>query len=72
MKSAWTKWKSFAKKAAGIQATILLGIIYIVVMLPIAFIRKVSAKKTAGSVKDSSYWIDRAEIKQDLTWARRQ
>ena len=71
MKSAWTKWRSFAKKAAGIQAAVLLGLIYIVIILPAALIRRFT-RKTDESKEGSSFWVDKAKAKQDLAWAKRQ
>jgi len=71
MKSAWIKWKFFAKKAAGIQAAILLGLIYIVIILPVALIRRLTGGAN-NRKESSSFWADKTKADQDLAWAKRQ
>jgi hypothetical protein len=38
----WTRWKRFAHRAAEVQAVIILGLLYWIVVVPIGSIRKVS------------------------------
>jgi len=64
----WARWKRLAHRAAVVQSNILLGALYILVFLPIAFLRRPfgqSSRVTGG-------WMERKEEPPTLTGARRQ
>jgi hypothetical protein len=64
----WIRWKRLAHRAAVIQSNILLGALYILVFLPIAFVRRPFGR----SFRVAGGWMARKEEPPTLTGARRQ
>lgn len=54
LKDAWRLWIKFGEKFSIIPNTIILTAVYILVLTPIALIRKLAARKK----RKSSYWED--------------
>lgn len=76
MKDYWLKWKKVAKKVAGIQANIVLTIIYILFIIPLSVMIRIFLKKSlygyGYSLRKDSHWVKRREISQDIDWAQHQ
>ena len=72
----WKKWIKVNKKASGLLADILLTVIYIVIIIPIAFLLQIFFKKSllghAHKSKKNSFWSKKDKITHDLAWAREQ
>ena len=60
-----------AKKFGNVQANILLSLVYIVIILPLGYLFKLSGKFQSRPVS-TSYWLLRKKVKQDISWARKQ
>ena len=64
----WTRWKAFAHRAARFQSNVILTILYFVVLLPLALVRRLFANPLAPS----PVWRERSPAAHDLMSARRQ
>jgi hypothetical protein len=64
----WTRWKAFAHRAARIQSNVILTILYFIVLLPLALLRRPFANPLAAS----RIWHERPPADHDLAVARRQ
>lgn len=68
-KSLWARWKTLARHAARIQSNIILTVLYFIVFLPLALIRR-PFSPPFGS--DADAWRERQPVEHDVTSARRQ
>jgi hypothetical protein len=64
----WTRWKAFAHRAARFQSNVILTILYFLVLLPLALLRRPFANPLAAS----PVWRERSPVPHDLDSARRQ
>ena len=67
--SLWARWKSFARQAARVQSNIILTILYFLIFLPLALLRRPFAPRFGGG---ADAWLERQASPRDLTAARRQ
>ena len=67
--SLWARWKAFARVAARVQSNIILTILYFLVFLPLALVRRPFAGKFGGH---ADHWLERQPGPHDLPAARRQ
>jgi hypothetical protein len=72
MNNAWKKWMSLAKKFGNVQANVLLSVVYCLIIAPLGFLFKLLGKFQTYNAKNSSYWLLRKKVKQDISWARKQ
>ena len=63
---------SLAKKFGNVQANILLSVVYLIIIIPLGFYFKLTGKFQINGVRNSSYWLLRKKVKQDMSWARKQ
>jgi hypothetical protein len=68
MPTLWTRWKGFAHRAARVQSNAILTILYFLVLLPLALVRRPFANPLAAPPT----WHERPPISHDLISARRQ
>ena len=68
-RSLWTRWKAFARTAARVQSNIILAILYFVVFLPLALIRRPFGDLLG---RDMTVWRAREQAPRDLRSARQQ
>jgi hypothetical protein len=67
--SLWARWKTLARHAARIQSNIILTVLYFLVFLPLALVRRpFAAHLQAGA----GSWRERDATPHDLPSARRQ
>ena len=66
--SLWSRWKAFAHRAARVQSNIILTILYFLVLLPLALVRRLFANTLA----EAGIWHQRPPAIHDLNVARRQ
>jgi hypothetical protein len=64
----WIRWKAFAHRAARVQSNVILTILYFLVLLPLALLRRPFADPLAAS----PVWRERSSASHDLDSARRQ
>ena len=64
----WSRWKTLAHRAARVQSNIILTVLYFVVLVPLALLRRPFANPLAGS----PVWRERPSVPHDLVSARRQ
>jgi len=64
----WSRWKAFAHRAARVQSNIILTILYFLVLLPLALVRRLFANPLA----EAGIWHQRPPATHDLSVARRQ
>ena len=63
LKQVWEAWKKIAAKIAHVQGNILLGIIYLVIVAPIAlFFRMAQDPLAIKRKKKTSYWVPRPPL----------
>ena len=67
--SLWARWKAFARVAARVQSNIILTVLYFLVFLPLALLRRPFADTFGGG---ADAWIERQPAPRDLPAARRQ
>jgi hypothetical protein len=67
--SLWARWKAVARVAARVQSNVILTILYFLVFLPLALIRRPFAGPFGG---DAPGWLERPPAARDLPAARRQ
>lgn len=67
--SLWARWKAFARVAARVQSNIILTILYFLVFLPLALLRRLFAGQFGGHADG---WLERQPAPRDLPAARRQ
>lgn len=76
MKKTWAQWIVITKKIAGIQASIILSVIYCILIVPLGFLLQNLFRDSLSGhnlqKKRNSYWIKRPSQKIDLKWARNQ
>jgi hypothetical protein len=65
----WRRWKAFARQAARVQSNILLTILYFVVFVPLALVRRPFTERFGGT---GDRWFERSPAPRDVTAARRQ
>lgn len=65
----WARWKSFARQAARVQSNVILTVLYFLVFLPLALVRRPFAEPFGGQ---ADRWRERAPAPRDLPAARRQ
>jgi hypothetical protein len=76
MKNAWQKWMRISKKVVGVQATVVFGIIFLLIITPLSlFLKVVNRNVFYGSgymKKENSYWSKMPKRKYELDSARKQ
>lgn len=76
MKKTWRSWKKIAEKVGSIQATIIFGAIFILIIIPLSFVlRMVNPTILRGSrfnARKGSYWSKIKKKKFNLEFARKQ
>jgi len=65
----WARWKAFARTAARVQSNIILTILYFLVFLPLALVRRPFADPLDSG---NRAWRVREPSARDLPSARRQ
>jgi hypothetical protein len=69
LSNAWKTWTLIASKIANVQARILLMVFYFLALLPFAlFVRLLGDPLRVR--KRPAHWIDRAQERHDIRWAR--
>lgn len=69
----WEGWKVVAHRIGTFQAKVILGILYLVVLGPVAIVRRLVADPLClRPVHQPTYWIRRASTDDTLERARRQ
>jgi hypothetical protein len=68
--SVWERWKALARRAAELQATVILGGLYYVVLVPMAIMRRPFAVR--ATTDRGPAWSDLPPTDHDLASARRQ
>jgi hypothetical protein len=66
--NAWARWKALAKRAAEFQSNVLLFILYFVLFVPIALVRRIGSKPFGSEAG----WQPHADAPSTLDAARRQ
>jgi hypothetical protein len=64
----WSRWKALARRAAVIQSNVLLFILYFLVFLPIALVRRIGTPRFGSHAG----WQPHGPEPHDLDAARRQ
>lgn len=64
----WTRWKGVAERAAEVQSNVLLFLLYFLVFLPIALVRRLGAERFGSRTG----WQPHADRPPSLAAARRQ
>jgi membrane-anchored glycerophosphoryl diester phosphodiesterase (GDPDase) len=76
MKSVWKRWLVISKKITGVQATIVLFILYFLLIVPLGLVLNLFFKKLLYGhrfkVKKDSFWIPYPKTRYDLTFAQKQ
>ncbi len=73
LKALWERWKIIAEKIGTFQAKIILGVLYFVLVGPVALVRRLMADPLGlRRTKDATYWIPRPPVEATLDTARRQ
>lgn len=62
IKKAWQAWKDFGEKVSIVANTILLSVVYIIIITPMAILRKLFMKKKHD---DKTYWKDFGQEDKD-------
>jgi hypothetical protein len=65
----WRRWKAFAHKAARVQSNIILTLLYFLVFLPLALVRRPFADRLDAG---HATWRERTPVSHDIDAARRQ
>ncbi len=65
-------WQKFAKKVAGIQATIVLAVIYVILIFPVGIIINATKRKVKKNNMNESFWLPRPKIHTSKKTARKQ
>jgi hypothetical protein len=71
-RSLWSRWRAVARKAAAVQSTVVLWVLYYVLFLPIALIQHPFTDPLGAREADPPRWRDRPEGPQDTRAARLQ
>jgi hypothetical protein len=70
------RYLQITKQAASVQASILLGIVYFLLLVPLGLFFKISSPETLRGYgyrkKHKSFWIPKDNKQHDLNWAKRQ
>ena len=73
LKHAWVAWKRFAFWLGDKQATLIYTVLYIVLIGPIALVRRFTADPLQSRARDrASFWLPRTQPPATLAEARRQ
>ena len=76
MKNAWQRWRKISKKVVGVQATVVFGIIFLIIITPLSlFLKLVNRNVFLGSgytKRQNSYWSKMPKKAYDLNSARKQ
>jgi hypothetical protein len=73
LRKLWAHWKVIAEKIGTVQARLILGLLYCVILGPVALVRRVVADPL-GLRREArqTYWIPRPTAEGTLDSARRQ
>ena len=67
--SIWVRWKALARRAAYVQSNVILLLLYVVVFVPLALLRRPFAEPIGH---DHGLWRERPPTPRDVASARRQ
>jgi len=67
--SLWARWKTFARHAARVQSNVILTVLYFLVFLPLALLRR---PFTPAFGAEDGAWRERPPSPRDAASARRQ
>jgi hypothetical protein len=67
----WARWKRVAHRAAEIQSHLVLGVLYVLLVIPVGLVRRRAAREFASGAA-SVAWRPRAAVPETLEDARRQ
>jgi len=68
-RAAWARWKAFARQAARVQSNVILTVLYFLVFVPLALLRRPFA---APLTKDPGQWRERLPAPRDVVSTRQQ
>jgi hypothetical protein len=73
LKTLWERWKIIAEKIGTFQAKVILGLLYFVLLGPVALVRRLVAdplglRRTEGA----THWIPRPSAEATLEGAQKQ
>jgi hypothetical protein len=67
----WAKWKVFAQRAAQVQAHVLFFLLYVLIVVPMGFLRR-GADPLGRRASRAPRWRERRDAVTDLATVRRQ
>lgn len=65
----WARWRQLARAAARVQSNVILTVLYVLVLVPLALLRRPFAP-AFGAGHDA--WLERSPTPHDLPSARKQ
>ena len=68
----WEAWKAYAHRAGSYQTRVLLGIVYLVVLGPAAFVARAVGPRLLDGRPGGSTWLARGQQDRSLDAMRRQ
>ena len=73
LRKIWQYWKRIAEKIGTVQAKIILGVLYCILIGPVALVRRFVADPLGlRRTRASTYWVPRPSTEVTLERARRQ